>query len=208
MPEKSQFDPEEAVAFLCDCDPKLKALIKKVGPFTMRPERAWTPHSALSRSIVYQQLSGKAAATILSRVHALYPGSKKLDPEEIIKTPDERFRGAGLSAAKTAALKDLSRKAIEGIVPERKTMMRMESEEIIERLIQVRGIGQWTVEMMLIFYMGRMDILPATDYGVRKGFALTYKKRELPHPKQLLKFGERWRPYRSVASWYMWRALD
>jgi DNA-3-methyladenine glycosylase II len=165
-----------------------------------------SPFESLAESIVYQQLTGKAAATIFSRVKALYGGS--LSAEKIIATPDEHLRAAGLSGSKTAALKDLAQKQKAGLVPSERELSRMTDEEIVEHLIVIRGIGKWTVEMLLIFRLGRPDVLPIHDYGVRKGFALTYGRAELPKPKELEEFGERWRPYRTVASWYLWRSLD
>jgi 3-methyladenine DNA glycosylase/8-oxoguanine DNA glycosylase len=156
---------------------------------------------------VYQQLNGTAAATILGRVKALYPG-RFPSPEQILGTPDEKLRGAGLSRAKVAAIKDISAKTITGIVPPSRTIAKMTETEIIERLTTLRGVGPWTVEMLLIFTLGRRDVLPVTDYGVRKGFALTYGWKDLPTPKELLEFGEKWRPHRSTAAWYFWRALD
>jgi DNA-3-methyladenine glycosylase II len=166
------------------------------------------PFDALAESIAYQQLSGKAAATIFGRVRALYPKRKWLDPEQLLATPDDTLRAAGLSRAKTAALKDLAAKTIDGTVPSGRALIRMSDDEIIMRLTTVRGIGRWTVEMLLLFDLGRPDVWPVDDYGVRKGFAKTFGRRKLPTPKQLMKFGEKWRPYRSVAAWYFWRALD
>jgi DNA-3-methyladenine glycosylase II len=166
------------------------------------------PFDALAESIAYQQLSGKAAATIFGRVRALYPKRKWLDPEQLLATPDETLRAAGLSRAKTAALKDLAAKTIDGTVPAGRALIRMSDDEIITRLTAVRGIGRWTVEMLLLFDLGRPDVWPVDDYGVRKGFAKTFGRRKLPTPKQLMKFGEKWRPYRSMAAWYFWRALD
>ena len=166
------------------------------------------PFDALAESIAYQQLSGKAAATIWGRVRALYPKTKWLDPAKVLATPDEKLRGAGLSRAKTAAIKDLAAKTLDGTVPSGRALARMSDDEIIARLTQVRGIGRWTVEMLLLFDLGRPDVWPVNDYGVQKGFAKTFRKRKLPTPKQLMKHGEKWRPYRSVAAWYFWRALD
>jgi DNA-3-methyladenine glycosylase II len=166
------------------------------------------PFDALAESIAYQQLSGKAAATIFGRVRALYPKRKWLDPEQLLATPDETLRAAGLSRAKTAALKDLAAKTIDGTVPAGRALIRMSDDEIVTRLTAVRGIGRWTVEMLLLFDLGRPDVWPVDDYGVRKGFAKTFGRRKLPTPKQLMKLGEKWRPYRSVAAWYFWRALD
>src|SRR6266480_3516906 len=189
-------------------DPRLAALIARSLPYNITPSLSIRPFDALAESIAYQQLSGKAAATICGRVRALYPRRKYLDPEQILVTPDDTLRLAGLSRNKIAALKDLAAKTIDGTVPSSRAFARMSDEEIIARLITVRGIGRWTVEMLLLFDLGRPDVWPVDDYGVRKGFARTFGKRKLPTPKQLSKFGERWRPYRSVAAWYFWRALD
>jgi len=189
-------------------DPKLAALIAKVGPFTVRPGNLVRPFDALAESIAYQQLSGKAAATIFGRVRALYPRRKWFSPDLVLATPDEKFRTAGLSRSKTAAIKDLAAKTLDGTVPTRAALDRMSDEEIIGRLTTVRGIGRWTAEMLLLFDLGRLDIWPVDDYGVRKGYARTFRKKQLPKPKELLVIGERWRPYRSVVAWYFWRALD
>ena len=159
------------------------------------------------RQIITDNVSG-AAKTILKRVIAIYPGRKFPAPEDLLATPDERLRGAGLSRAKTAALKDIAAKTLEGIVPSSRAIASISNEEILERLAAIRGVGPWTVEMLLIFMLGRLDVLPATDFGVRKGFALTYRRKELPAPSELIKHGERWRPYRTIACWYLWRALD
>src|SRR6267378_309672 len=193
---------------LAATDPRMAALIKRSLRYNVKPGQLVRPFDALAESIAYQQLSGKAAATIWKRVRALYPRRKYLDPKEVLKTPDEKLRGAGLSRNKVAALKDLAAKTIDGTVPTVRALAKMSDEEIIERLIQVRGIGRWTVEMLLLFDLARPDVWPIHDYGVQKGFAKTFGKRKLPTPKQLLKHGKKWRPYRSVAAWYFWRALD
>jgi DNA-3-methyladenine glycosylase II len=183
-------------------------LIARSRRYNITPAISVRPFDALAESIAYQQLTGKAAATIFARVRALYPKRKWLDPEQLLATPDETLRAAGLSRAKTAALKDLAAKTIDGTVPSGRALVRMTDDEIITRLTTVRGIGRWTVEMLLLFDLGRPDVWPVDDYGVRKGFAKTFRRRKLPTPKQLMKFGEKWRPYRSVAAWYFWRALD
>ena len=183
-------------------------LIARSRRYNITPAVTIRPFDALAESIAYQQLSGKAAATIFGRVRALYPKRKWLDPEQLLATPDETLRAAGLSRAKTAALKDLAAKTIDGTVPTGRALIRMSDDEIITRLTAVRGIGRWTVEMLLLFDLGRPDVWPVDDYGVRKGFAKTFGRRQLPTPKQLMKFGEKWRPYRSMAAWYFWRALD
>ena len=183
-------------------------LIARSRRYNITPALSIRPFDALAESIAYQQLSGKAAATIFGRVRALYPKRKWLDPEQLLATPDETLRAAGLSRAKTAALKDLAAKTIDGTVPAGRALIRMSDDEIITRLTAVRGIGRWTVEMLLLFDLGRPDVWPVDDYGVQKGFAKTFGRRKLPTPKQLMKFGEKWRPYRSMAAWYFWRALD
>ncbi|HZR17799.1 MAG TPA: DNA-3-methyladenine glycosylase [Verrucomicrobiae bacterium] len=198
----------EAILHLTKSDKVLAQLIKKVGPCKLVPKRGRTPFQSLVRSVVYQQLNGTAAATILGRVKALYPDRRFPRPEDIIATSDERLRAAGLSRAKTVAVKDIAARTIDGIVPTSRAIAQMSNEEILERLTSLRGVGPWTVEMLLIFTLGRPDVLPVTDYGVRKGFALTYGWKDLPRPKELLEFGERWRPHRSTAAWYFWRALD
>jgi DNA-3-methyladenine glycosylase II len=199
---------ERAHQHIAATDPRIAALIARSLRYDVKPARSLRPFDALAESIAYQQLSGKAAATIFGRVRALYPRQKYLDPEKILATPDDSFRAAGLSRSKIAALQDLAVKTIDGTVPSARVIARMSDEEIIVRLTEVRGIGRWTVEMLLLFDLGRPDVWPVDDYGVRKGFAKTFGRRKLPTPKQLMKFGEKWRPYRSVAAWYLWRALD
>ena len=186
----------------------MAALIAQSRRYNIAPATSVRPFDALAESIAYQQLNGKAAASIWKRVRALYPQRKWLEPEQLLATPDETLRAAGLSRAKVAAIKDLAAKTIDGTVPSGRALLRMSDDEIIARLTQVRGIGRWTVEMLLLFDLGRPDVWPVDDYGVRKGFAKTFRRRKLPTPKQLLRIGEKWRPYRSVAAWYFWRALD
>jgi len=186
----------------------MATLITRSRRYDIAPLVSIRPFDALAESIAYQQLSGRAAAAIWSRVRALYPKGKRLDPQKILASPDDTFRAAGLSRAKIAALKDLAAKTIDGTVPSARALSRMSDDEIVARLITVRGVGRWTVEMLLLFDLGRPDVWPVHDYGVRKGFAKTFGRRKLPTPKELMKFGERWRPYRSVAAWYFWRALD
>ena len=202
------YDPDLACRHLTAADPRLGALIARAGEFTMRPVPTQSLFAALVESIVYQQLSGKAAETILRRVVALYRPRRFPRPVDILETPVERLRAAGLSAAKTAAVKDLAARTLEGTVPSMTRVRRMSDEEIIERLTTVRGIGRWTVEMLLLFRLGRPDVLPLGDLGVRKGFARAFNRRALLDPLVLHRRAERWRPYRSVASWYLWRALD
>jgi DNA-3-methyladenine glycosylase II len=199
---------QEAILHLIKADKTLGKLIQRVGPCKLVPRNSRSPFESLVRSVVYQQLNGTAAATILGRVKALYPGRRFPRPKDLLATTDEALRSAGLSRAKAAAIKDIAEKTLTGIVPASRDIARMSNDEILERLTSLRGVGPWTVEMLLIFTLGRQDVLPVTDYGVRKGFALTYGWKELPRPKELLEFGERWRPHRSTAAWYFWRALD
>jgi len=189
-------------------DPRMAALIARSRRYEIGPAASIRPFDALAESIAYQQLNGKAAASIWNRVRALYPKRKRLDPAKVLATPDETLRAAGLSRAKIAAIKDLAAKTLDGTVPSSRALLRMSDDEIVARLTTVRGIGRWTVEMLLLFDLGRPDVWPVDDYGVRKGFAKTFGKRKLPTPKQLTKHGEKWRPYRSVAAWYFWRAVD
>jgi len=198
----------EAIQHLTRADKTRAKLIRKVGPCRLEPKSARSPFQALVRSVTFQQLNGTAAQTILGRVLALYPGKSFPIPEDLLATPDDKLRGAGLSRNKIAAVKDIAARTLEGIVPDSRAIRKMSNEEILERLAILRGVGPWTVEMLLIFTLGREDVLPATDYGVRKGFALTYCLKNLPSPVELLEFGEKWRPHRTTASWYLWRAVD
>jgi DNA-3-methyladenine glycosylase II len=186
----------------------LARIIKRVGPCPLASRRGVHPWQALTRSVAYQQLNGTAATTIFNRFLALFPGTKFPTPEQVVAMPDEKLRSAGLSRAKTAAIKDIAAKTIAGVVPDRRQIQKLSDVEIITRLTTIRGVGPWTVEMLLMFTLGRPDVLPATDYGVRSGFALVYGLKELPTPKEILAHGECWRPHRSFASWYMWQAID
>ena len=201
-------DHEHAHQHLSATDPRMAALIARSRRYNIVPAASIRPFDALAESIAYQQLSGKAAATIFGRVRAVFPKRKWLDPKKVLATPDDMLRGAGLSRAKTAALKDLAAKTIDRTVPSGRALLRMSDDEIIARLTQVRGIGRWTVEMLLLFDLGRPDVWPVDDYGVRKGFAKIFGKRKLPTPKQLMKLGKKFQPYRSALAWYCWRALD
>ena len=201
------YDPAVALRHLRQADPQLAALVERVGQFRLRPEPTQSLFTALLRSIVYQQLSGRAAATILGRVQRLFPRSAPT-PGALLEIAPDRLRAAGLSAAKTLAVRDLAARTLDGTVPSLARIRRMEDEEIIERLTAVRGIGRWTAEMLLIFRLGRPDVLPLSDLGVRKGFGLTFRRGRLPTSSMMARRGERWRPYRSVASWYLWRALE
>jgi 3-methyladenine DNA glycosylase/8-oxoguanine DNA glycosylase len=199
---------ERAVTHLATADRRLGRLIERVGPCGLRADKTRSPFQTLVRAVAHQQLTGKAANTILGRLIALHPGRDFPAPEDLIAAPEEKLRSVGFSRAKVASLKDIAAKTLDGVVPDLKALAKLPDAEIIERLTAIRGVGQWTVEMMLIFKLGRLDVLPVHDYGVKKGFAKTYRKKDLPRPAELLEHGERWRPFRSVASWYLWRALE
>jgi O-6-methylguanine DNA methyltransferase len=203
------FDPDAALLHLRAADPGLSLVIDAVGPFRMQLKKTPSIFGALAEAIVYQQLTGKAAATIFARLCALFPHAEKgPTAEQILRVSDEKLRAAGLSRSKALSLRDLARRSVAGEIPTLAEVHRMEDEAIIERLTEVRGVGRWTVEMLLIFRLGRPDVLPVDDYGVRKGFAAAFKKRALPAPLDLVKRGARWKPYRTVASWYLWRASE
>ena len=212
---KLPFDPDEAIQYLKGRDAKLGTLIDRAGPFTMRLDPSPSPFESLLESILYQQLHGKAAATIHRRVREYFGGDPT--PQMLLDCPDDPLRAAGVSGNKIKAFRDLAAKTLDGTVPTHAAIKKLSDAEIIERLTAVRGIGAWTVEMLLIFRMGRPDVFPVTDYGVRKGYALTFQRlpktrpleaADLPKPEVLLKRGKRWAPFRSVASWYLWRACD
>jgi methylated-DNA-[protein]-cysteine S-methyltransferase len=201
------FDPRLAIAHIRKVEPALGQVIDAVGSFDLRVDPAHSLFSALARAIVYQQLSGKAAATIFGRVKALFPKAKVLGPQHILGATDEQLRGAGLSRSKQLSLRDLAQRTAAGQLPTLAQIQRLDDEAIIERLTEVRGIGRWTVQMLLIFRLGRPDVLAVDDYGVRKGYSIAFGKRNLPAPMDLEKRGARWAPYRTVASWYFWRAV-
>jgi len=201
------FDAARAVRHLRAADPALARVIDRAGPFALELKRANTIFGMLAEAIVYQQLTGRAAATIYARVCGLFAGAHRgFQPEHILRASDAKLRGAGLSRAKTLALRDLARRAAKHELPTLAEARELEDEQLIERLTQVRGVGRWTVEMLLIFRLGRPDVLPADDYGVRKGYAVAFGKRKLPTARELAKLGTRWAPYRTVAAWYLWRA--
>ncbi len=212
---KLPFDPQEAIAHLRARDKKLGSLIDRVGPCTLRLDASPSPFESLLESILYQQLHGKAAATIHRRVREFFGGDPT--PQQLIDVPDEPLRAAGVSGNKIKAMRDLAAKTLDGTVPGHAAIRKMPDAAIVERLTAVRGIGSWTVEMLLIFRMGRPDVLPVTDYGVRKGYALTFERvpksrpleaSDLPKPDVVFRRGLRWAPFRTVASWYLWRACD
>ena len=204
----SRPDARAAARALARADPQLGRLIRRVGPCRLSPHPLRSPFASLARAIVHQQLNGRAAAMIHDRFLALFRPARFPSPDDLLATPDEALRSAGLSRAKVRALKDLAAKVKDGTVPTLRRLRRMDEDAIVERLTQVRGIGRWTVEMLLIFGLERPDVLPAGDFGIRKGFHVAFGTRRMPTPRQVLRRGEIWRPHRTVAAWYLWRALD
>jgi methylated-DNA-[protein]-cysteine S-methyltransferase len=203
------FDADAALEHVRAADAALGRLIEKVGPFRMQLKATPDLFVALAEAIVYQQLTGKAAATIYARLCALFPRAQEgPTPRQIARATEARLRSAGLSRSKVLALKDLARRTSAGELPTLEEAASMDAEPLIEQLTAVRGIGRWTVEMLLMFRLGRPDVLPVDDYGIRKGFAVAFRKRELPSPREVATRGERWKPYRTLASWYLWRAAE
>lgn len=200
----------------------MAALVAAAGPYRLRAESHASPFRHLAQAIASQQISGKAADAILARFVALHPGRDRAGgtrggaahgaafptPEQVRDTAPEALRAVGFSAAKAAALKDLAAHTLAGVVPDSATLAALDDEAIVARLTQVRGIGRWTVQMMLMFQLGRPDVLPVDDYGVRNGFRLAYGLADLPTPRVLAEHGARWAPFRSAAAWYLWRAVD
>jgi DNA-3-methyladenine glycosylase II len=189
-------------------DPVMRRLIREHGKCALAPEKRRSPFQSLVLAVAHQQLNGTAANTILSRFKKLFPGRKFPRPEDLAKVTDAQIRACGFSFAKIKAIRDLAEKTLSGVVPTPRQIVKLPDAEIIARLTEVRGVGRWTVEMLLIFQLGRTDVLPVDDFGVRNGFRVAYNKREMPKPKALLKFGERWRPHGTTAAWYLWRAAD
>jgi DNA-3-methyladenine glycosylase II len=202
------FDHVEAHAHLSRIDKRLARVIAQVGEFQFKLDECDSVYESLLEAIMHQSIAGAAARVIFGRIVALGTNGRCPTPEELLRVRKPKLRKAGLSNAKVAAVRDLAQKTIDGIVPTIEAAEKISDQELVERLISVRGIGAWTVEMFLIFRLGRPDVLPIHDYGVQKGFAITYRKKNIPKPHELAEFGERWRPYRTVASWYMWRAVQ
>ena len=193
---------------LSGVDSNMGGLIRAVGPYGLVLEAACHPFEALAEAVAYQQLHAAAARNIVARFVSNVGNGSFPTPRAVLAASDEAMRAVGFSSSKTAALRDLATKTIEGVVPDRDTLVRLEDAEIIARLTEVRGIGRWTVEMMLMFHLGRPDILPIDDFGVRAGFQFAYGLRKMPAPKALAAYGERWGPFRSAAAWYLWRAVE
>ena len=199
---------EHIQAHLAASDPVMAALIGAVGPCALEAEDEIHPFQALAQAIAHQQLNGTAADTILKRLVATCGAGSFPSPQRVLDAPVATLRAAGFSFAKVAALKDLAAKTLASLVPDHAALAALADEEIVARLTQVRGIGRWTVQMLLMFRLGRPDVLPVDDFGVRAGFRAAYGLRSLPHPKALAAWGERWKPFRSAAAWYLWRALE
>lgn len=189
-------------------DRRFAALIKRVGPPRLGVERARSPYEALTRAIAHQQLHGRAAEAILARFMALYPDRAFPEPGHVLETPDEVLRGCGFSGSKIASIRAIAAGAVDGTVPNRRACARLPDDALIERLTTLRGVGRWTVEMLLIFTLGRPDILPVDDFGVREGYRVLHGLEEQPKPRALAELGARWAPHRSLATWYLWRAAE
>lgn len=198
-----------ATAYLSKRDPILKGIIKKAGPLALRPDPKRSIFEALIRAIAHQQLHGRAAERILARFRALFPKQNNFpNPSAVHKIPPKKLRAVGFSNAKVKAIRDIAKKATQGRIPTKKETARMSDEEIIKALLPLRGVGRWTAEMILIFTLGRLDVLPVDDFGIREGFRIAYKKRIQPKPKALAAYGARWAPWRSIASLYLWLVAD
>ncbi len=197
-----------ATTHLARVDPVMRRLIRDIGPCTLTPRVGRSPFESLARAIAFQQLHGKAAESILKRFIALFPGRRFPRPEELLARDARSIKASGFSRPKVLALRDLAARTVDGTVPTSRAIAKLDDEAIVERLIEVRGIGRWTVEMLLIFQLGRPDVLPVDDFGVRNGFRIAYGRRTMPTPKAVARHGARWKPYRTVASWYLWREAD
>jgi DNA-3-methyladenine glycosylase II len=189
-------------------DPAWAGLIERIGPPRLVVEKSRGPYEALIRAIAHQQLHGNAARAILARLTTLYPNAAFPAPEQLLSTPDSELRACGFSVAKIACLREIAARALDGTIPTRRQALRIPDTELIERLTTIRGVGRWTVEMLLIFTLGRPDILPVDDFGVRDGYRALYELDQQPSPKHLATIGEAWAPFRSTAAWYLWRASD
>ena len=197
-----------AVKHLRSVDPAMDGLITRVGSCGLKVARGEEPYQALVRAVAYQQLHANAANSILARFAALYPEVDFPSPAMLLATSDTALRAAGFSAGKVAAIRDIAAKAAEGLVPTRRAATRLDDATLIERPTQIRGVGRWTVEMLLIFTLGRPDVLPVDDFGVREGYRHLHGLDEQPRPRDLAAIGEMWAPFRSYAAWYLWRSAD
>ncbi|MBE7494941.1 MAG: DNA-3-methyladenine glycosylase 2 family protein [Verrucomicrobiaceae bacterium] len=197
----------EAEAFLSRRCPVMRRLIRAHGPCALVPRKR-SPYEALISAVAHQQLHANAAEAILRRFKALWPGTRFPRPAQVLDAPDEALRSCGLSAAKMLAIRDIAAKTQSGLIPPRAAALRLEDEELIQRLVEVRGVGRWTVEMLLIFTLGRPDVFPSDDFGVRNGWRVVKHLDDLPRPGELRQHAERWAPHRTLAAWYLWRAAD
>src|SRR5665213_3814605 len=186
----------------------MRRLIREHGQCDLAPEKRRSPFQSLVMAVAHQQLNGMAANTILTRFKKLFPGRKFPRPEDLANVTDEQIRACGVSFAKIKSIRDIAEKVLSGVIPSSRQIVKLSDDEIVARLTEVRGVGRWTVEMLLIFQLGRHDVLTADDFGVRSGFRVAYKKREMPKPKELLAFGEKWKPHRTTAAWFLWCAAD
>jgi DNA-3-methyladenine glycosylase II len=198
----------EALRHLAAVDPVMAQLIREHGHHKLKPETRRAPFQSLVQAVAHQQLHGAAAQTILKRFKNLFPKRKFPRPEDLAGVTDEQIRACGFSFAKIRAIRDIAEKTLSGVVPSPREIVKLSDDEIILRLMEVRGVGRWTVEMLLMFQLGRPDVLPVDDFGVRAGFQVAYKKRAMPKPKALLAFGKKWQPHRTTAAWLLWRAAD
>lgn len=201
------FNTDEAVSALRASDAQMADLITRVGPFELVLTDEWSPFQALVRSVIFQQISTHAGRAIQGRLFSLYDDSAP-EPDAVLQTTPEELRAVGLSQAKEKTIRNLAVHAADGTLPDRAAMEKLTDEEIIETLTLHRGIGIWTAQMLLIFNLGRPDVWPVTDLGIRRGYKIAYDLDELPMPSELRASGDRWKPFRSIASWYLWRAND
>lgn len=197
-----------ALKHLSAVDPVMRRLIQEIGACGLAPETKRPPFQSLVQAVAHQQLHGKAAENILGRFKKLFPGRRFPRAADLAGVTDDQLRACGFSFAKIKAIRDIAEKTVSGVVPATRQIVKLSDEEIIARLTEVRGVGRWTVEMLLIFQLGRADVLPVDDFGVRQGFSIAYKKPAMPKPAELRAFGERWQPHRTTAAWYLWRAAD
>jgi DNA-3-methyladenine glycosylase II len=207
LPELSEVS-EHILKHLSGIDRNMGGLIRAVGAYRLVIENNCHPYESLAQAITHQQLHAAAARSILARFVSTFGNGVFPTPGAVLAAPNEALRAVGLSFSKIAALKDLAAKTVAGVVPDREMLLNLDDAEIIARLTEVRGVGRWTVEMLLMFQLGRPDILPVDDFGVRAGFQFTYGLRKMPAPKALAAYGERWAPHRSAAAWYLWRAVE
>lgn len=197
-----------ALKHLADADPVMRQLIQDIGDCLLKPETRRPPFQSLVQAVAHQQLHGTAANTILGRFRKLFPGRRFPRAEDLAGVTDEQLRACGFSFAKIRAIRDIAEKTLSGVVPASRHIVKLSDEEIVARLTEVRGVGRWTVEMLLIFQLGRPDVLPVDDFGVRSGYSTAYKLKKMATPKELRAFGELWKPHRTTAAWYLWRAAD